>query len=102
MANKKWILGGLFLTGSIALSSLPAAAQDGILLRVRAGDSNYCHLKFPRLQEHTLNWKEPLLKSPSSGDIVDFYGPCTYDPNGKQAVAAQKRAMRRSFLNSLE
>ncbi|MEX0802514.1 MAG: hypothetical protein WD688_04255 [Candidatus Binatia bacterium] len=85
-------LAALFSVGFLGMSALQAAgADDGILLKVRAGDSNYCHLKFPAIQEETLSWGRPVLKPGSTSDIVDFYGPCNFDPTGKEAVQAQQR-----------
>lgn len=96
MMNKRTITLGLFLAGSLAFTSMPAGADD-ILFKARAGDTNFCHLKFPAIQEHTLSWAQPVLKDPGSGDIVDFYGPCNYDPTGENAVERQKRALKRRF-----
>jgi hypothetical protein len=31
-----------------------------------------------------------VLKDASDGDIVDFYGPCDYDPLGQQEVMRQR------------
>lgn len=81
--------------GALALGAGPASAQDGILLKVRAGETNYCHLKFPAIRPDTLSWDRPVLQSPSTGDIVDFYGPCDYDPIGEDAVAQQRRLQHR-------
>ena len=78
----------------LAIPAGPASGQDGILLKVRAGNTNYCHLKFPAIREDTLSWDRPVLQNPSTGEIVDFYGPCDYDPTGKDAVAQQRRAHR--------
>jgi hypothetical protein len=37
-----------------------------------------------------LGTDHPQLKSPETGDIVDFYGPCDHDPLGKDEVSSQK------------
>ena len=36
-----------------------------------------------------------------SGDIIDFYGPCDYDPLGKEAVLRQRAELVRE-RNRLE
>ena len=46
--------------------------------------------EFPAIREETLSWDRPVLKDPSDGDIIDFYGPCNYDPLGKEALQTQK------------
>ena len=96
MRLKISIVAALFSVGLLGVSSLPAAAADnGILLKLRAGNTNYCHLKFPAIREDTLSWDRPVLKDASTGDIIDFYGPCDSDPTGKAAVENQKRHDRR-------
>ena len=77
----------LVLAGSLAGSAM--AANDGVLVKDEAGD-NYCHMKFPAIREDTLGWKTPVLKDSSTGDIVDFSGPCDESPTGKDQVAAQR------------
>jgi hypothetical protein len=85
--------------GVLAMGAGPASAQEGpFLLKVRAGETNYCHLKFPAIRPETLHSGRPVLQSPR-GEIVDFYGPCDYDPTGKDAVAQQKSAQRRGSLD---
>lgn len=80
---------------ALMMIATPASAQDGILYKARFGNSNYCHLKFPAIRPDTLYWDRPVLQNPSTGDIIDFYGPCDYDPTGKAAVDQQRRAQRR-------
>src|SRR5262245_17631705 len=77
----------LVLTGVLSGSVL--AAQDGFVVKDEAGDS-YCHLKFPAIREDTLDWKTPVLKDPSTGDLTDFYGPCDESPTGADQVLEQK------------
>jgi len=55
----------------------------------------YCHLKFPTIREDTLFSDRPELKDPSDGDIRDFYGPCDYDPLGKEEVLRQRADLQR-------
>ena len=52
-------------------------------------DSNYCHLQFPAIEEWSLAYR-PVLKDASTTDIIDFYGPCNYDPHGREAVIEQR------------
>jgi len=60
--------------------------HEEILLKVELRGTNYCHLRFPAMREETLSSNRPVLKDPPGGDIVDFYGPCDYDPVGKAEV----------------
>jgi len=92
----------LGLVGSLGLSIAQLWGAEGVIRRVRVPDSNYCHLRFPAIREETLFWARPVLKDPSDGDIVDFYGPCDYDPLGKQEVARQRAQLWRDRYNEME
>ena len=54
-------------------------------------DGTYCHLRFPAMRPSTLTSAKPTLKPATTGDIIDFYGPCDYDPVGKEEVLKQKQ-----------
>lgn len=98
------LLGAAAISAAVLMTMTAAAASaadDGILLRLRAsGDSKYCHLKFPAIREETLSWDRPVLKSGSSGDIVDFYGSCNHDPRGRDEVLRQRTYWQRQVLDS--
>src|SRR5688500_18644014 len=86
----KILLSCLVVTGALNLNLQIAAAQ-GVLYKKTTGPSdNYCHLKFPAIQKRTLYSSSPILKDVSEGDIVDFYGPCDYDPLGPEEVRRQR------------
>jgi hypothetical protein len=85
---KKNIFSALFLIAAVISITTPAAAQ-GIIYKV-ADPSGYCHLKFPAIREDTLFSNRPVLKDSRDGDIIDFYGPCDYDPLGRQEVMRQR------------
>lgn len=100
---KKKIKAGITLIGALvvaagvlAMGAGPVnAQQEGILFKARVGETNYCHLKFPAIRPDTLSWENPVLQNPSTGSIIDFYGPCDYDPTGKAAVETQKDDLQR-------
>src|SRR5262245_58487365 len=69
---------------------LYAAEQRGVISRVADASNSYCFLRFPAIQEDTLYWAQPVLKDPSSADIVSFYGPCDYDPLGRAEILRQR------------
>ena len=72
----------LFLTGTLGgFSNAIAASRD--VEKVPLTDDSYCHEKFPAIQTRTLDTDNPTLKSPASGDVIDFYGPCNEKPTGK-------------------
>lgn len=41
--------------------------------------------------EKTLSGNNPQLKDSSSGDVIDFYGPCDESPTGADQVKDQQR-----------
>lgn len=89
MKALKSILAILLLGGFVGASAAPAAA-DGVLFRVRLDQSGYCHMKFPAIQEGALASNLRVLKDAGTGDIIDFYGPCSYDPAGDQEAWVQR------------
>ena len=42
------------------------------------------------MRQSTLDDNQPALKDSSTGDVVDFYGPCDENPVGKDQVQAQR------------
>jgi hypothetical protein len=85
----------LVLTGALALTAMPARAQD-VPEDVPPGVQGipgvpvaYCHLKFPAIDEKSLGTSQPMLKEPDPGNVVDFYGPCDHDPLGADEVKKQ-------------
>ena len=83
-------LAALLLIGSLGASNTFAAAP-GVISNATLTPGSYCHLQFPAIREETLSWDRPVLKDPSTGDIIDYYGSCNHDPLGKDEIAWQKR-----------
>lgn len=86
----KYFFSFLVLAGALNFG-LPGWGAQGVIYR-KAVDAagNYCHLKFPAIQKRTLYSGSPVLKDATEGDIVDFYGPCNYDPVGREEVMRQR------------
>jgi hypothetical protein len=102
MKRIKSLVSALVVTGllgySVAAMSAEAAkpqgVKPGVITAVALNRSGtYCHLRFPAIKEQTLGTKNPQLKPADTGDIIDFYGPCSYDPVGPDEVCKQQ-AMR--------
>ena len=91
MKTARLFLPALGLVSAFGLSMTPTWAKDGVLSKVQASQTNYCHLHFPAMREETLSWSSPVLKDAGTGDIIHMYGSCDYDPHGKEAVQAQRR-----------
>ncbi len=86
----------VFVEMFLNCASLVAAAQ-GIIFKNADSSGQYCHLKFPAITRDSLFTDRPVLKDPSEGDIIDFYGPCDHDPLGKAEIQRQKADYRRQF-----
>ena len=89
MKIMKSVLSVLLLAGAMGSSIASAEGTDGMILKDALADGSYCHMKFPAIEERTLGSKRPVLTDASSGDIIDFYGPCNHDPLGKDEIHAQ-------------
>ena len=82
-------LAGLILIGSLgAVKS--AVAADGVIEKDRLSADAYCHEKFASVDPGTLSTSEPDLVNSTAGDIVDFYGPCSETPTGKDQQLEQR------------
>jgi len=82
-------LAALLFTGTLGAFN-NAMAEDGILSKDQLTGSSYCHEKFPAMRQSTLGNDEPSLKDSSTGDVIDFYGPCDENPLGKDQIQTQK------------
>jgi hypothetical protein len=82
------------LLSSTLFWGVPAVEADEMVSSVAAETTTYCHLKFPAMREDTLSWQQPVLDS-LTGNIVDFYGPCDYEPTGPDEIRAQRRVILR-------
>ena len=79
----------------LSMPSFVWAAAQGVIYKGPDAAGGYCHLKFPTIREDTLFSDRPELKDPSDGDIRDFYGPCDYDPLGREEVQRQRGDLQR-------
>jgi hypothetical protein len=93
----KW----LKTTATVALISASltgsALGADGILMKEEAAPGSYCHMKFPAIRPKTLGTDHPELKSPSTGDVIDYYGPCDESPTGRDQVVEQRQEEQRHW-----
>ena len=82
-------VGALLLAGSLGASTAFSAAP-GVISNAVLTPGTYCHLTFPAIREETLSSDHPVLKDPSEGDIIDFYGPCDTNPLGEDQIHQQR------------
>jgi hypothetical protein len=105
-------LSAVMLVGSLAGSALAAAwdqekaGED----QVKAGEDQAknegiepeCHLKFPAIRQKTLSSDHPQLKSPTTGDVIDFYGSCDESPTSANQILEQKQDEEFRFSRDYE
>jgi hypothetical protein len=94
------LLSNLFLASLLFLGA-PSADANEPVTKEAANLGFYCHMQFPETREDTLLWNEPVLDG-STGNIVDFYGSCDYDPTGADAAKAQHRVEMRGFYGDAD
>jgi hypothetical protein len=82
-------LAALLFAGTLG-SFNSAIAEDGTISKDSLTSDPYCHEKFPAIRQSTLGDDQPALKNSSTGDVIDFYGPCDENPVGKDQVQAQR------------
>jgi len=94
----------LALSAVFALSLTAGVGQargdmnDGIVLKdVAVADSNYCHIKYMAFTDSSLKSGD-LEFNPS--DVVDFYGPCNFNPKSPEEVQKQQARLADRESNS--
>lgn len=100
--NSKPVICGLIVASTLALGLTQAKAADGILSKIQDAEGSYCHLKFPAIVPSTLGSDHPQLKDASSGDLIDYYGPCDHDPLGKDEIQSQEEDQRVRGMRNLD
>src|SRR5499426_2440075 len=83
------ILAAVLFTGTLGAFN-NAIAEDGILSKDQLTGTSYCHEKFPAIRQSNLGDDQPQLKDSSTGDVIDFYGPCNENPVGKDQDQTQR------------
>ena len=89
MKSLKANLSMLLVVGVLGTSGA-ALAADGVVVEGQLSPGSYCHEKFPAITGRSLSDNQPQLKQSTTGDIVDYYGPCDENPTGKDQIATQK------------
>ena len=89
------LLSNLFVASTL-FWGLPLVEADEIVATDAVEFAGYCHMKFAPMNEGTLSWDRPELNA-DAGKIIDFYGPCDYDPTGPAEVQAQRNRLMREL-----
>jgi len=90
MKSVNTLVGIALLGVTLGITPAPAgAAQHSAFLVKVEVFPGYCHMQFPAIEENSLGGR-PVLQDASTTDIIDFYGPCDYDPLGRVEVQDQR------------
>ena len=94
-------LAALLIVGGIG-ANRGFAAAEGVISNATLVPGSYCHLRFPAIRENTLSWDRPVLKDPTEGDIIDYYGSCNHDPLGQDEIASQRQQRSERLSNDYD
>ena len=94
MKNRVSLLCNLLLSSTLFWGVPSAEAEELISIVPADTTAAYCHLKFPTMRQDSLLWEQPVLDS-AAGNMVDFYGPCDYNPVGADEIRVQRRVILR-------
>ena len=83
-----------WIVSAAILDEIPAWTAEGIVSKTIIS-ANYCHLKFPPIREDTLHSSFPVLEPANAVNLIDFYGPCDYDPLGQAEIRRQRLSVLR-------
>jgi hypothetical protein len=100
MKNVKAFLAALILPATTTGIGTALATGDGGIYKQPLRADSYCHEKFPAITGNSLATNDPVLKSSKSGDVIDFYGPCSEAPTGKDQVNGQKLELEHRWENN--
>ncbi len=93
--NSKIVVSSAILAVSLGFGIARAWAVEGVVSKdvVAAtslgGEGGYCHLRFPAIDKSSFGSNNPVLQSATTGDMIDYYGPCDHDPLGKEEITKQ-------------
>jgi len=89
MKSVNTLVGIALLGATLGITPAPAgAAQHSAFLVKVEVFPGYCHMQFPAIEENSIGGRS-VLQDASTTDIIDFYGPCNYDPLGRNEVQTQ-------------
>jgi len=97
MKNAKTFLAALVLLGNVVATGSVLAA-DGVISKDEITTGSYCHMKFPAIQARSLATDDPIPKDASSGDIIDYYGPCDENAVEQDQVNRQRLDYNHNFI----
>lgn len=87
----------LLVIAALGLGAGTALAAEGTAQKAASTSDGYCNLKIPAARPSTLPNDKAELKSSTTGDAIDYYGPCNIDPTSKDETASQRQAFGRKY-----
>ena len=92
MKSTKFFFAALLLSGNIMAAYTPASAKEipGLGFKDEFVPDGYCLTEIMALATQSLAGQQPLLKRPNSGEVIDYYGPCSETSVGQDQPDAQR------------
>lgn len=101
MKNGQTFVAPLILVGVTGIGTA-VATGDGVISKDSLTPDSYYHEKFPAIKSEGLDDNKPARKSATSGDVVDFYGPCNESPTGKDRPNEQRLEFEHRMENEYD
>ena len=100
MSTRAFLLCNLLLSSTLLLTA-PAVKAEEMASRVPTDMTVYCYPQFPTMRVNAMSMEQPFL-DPLAGDVVDFFGPCDYDPAVLDENGVQRNVIIRSNFDGVD
>ena len=92
MKTAKFFFAALLLSGNIMTTYTPANANEipGFLLKEEFVPDSFCRMEIMALTTQGFAGQQLVPKRPNSGEVIDYYGPCSETPVGQDQPDSQR------------
>ena len=92
MKTAKLFFAVLLLSGSIVTTYTPVSASEipGLLFKGEFGPDSFCRMEIMALTTQGFAGQQLVPKRPNSGEVIDYYGPCSETSMGQDQPGAQQ------------
>ena len=92
MKTAKLFFAALLLSGNIVTTYTPANANEipGLLVKEEFVPDGFCRIEILALTTQGLAGQQLTSKRRNSGEVIDYYGPCSETPVGQDQADSQR------------
>lgn len=92
MKTAKFFFAALLLSGSVVATYTPVSASEipGLLFKEEIGSDSFCRMEIMALTTQGPAGQQLVPKRPNSGEVIDYYGPCSETSVGQDQPDAQQ------------